>query len=938
MNPSFPIFDPPHALQGENVMVSSPGPAYAQAEVTTGPNNGGGSSEVPTEAAPIAPGSTGAGGGDERLGGGDALVVTGGSGGQTAVVKIPESQLVQASPLALAPPVTSGAVQDVPNNAGPIDVSSNVPAAPPASPLADTDTQITAPAANPPAASPAAANPGFLQSLSSALAVSTVNVVPLPAANAPAASQPETNVQPATNNQPAANVVNSPAQNPAANPPAGNPPAPTPLSVAGQQVQQQGSTLVVGGQSIAPGSTAAVAGHQVINNGNNVVVDGSSQAIQANTNPTPAPAALPAVGGQQIQQQGSNLVVAGQTIAPGSSGSVAGHSVVNNGNNVIVDGSSQAIQPAPTPVLVAGSTGSDDNAAGVAPAFQGEGGNTAAVPLPYVGGQQVQQQGSNLVVAGQTIAPGASASVNGHQVVNNGNKVVVDGSSQALPPAGITPAPEASPVITVGGTPYTADSSSNFIINGQTLNPSQPITVSGTPISILPGNTAVAVGSSTQAITIPTSNADANSPAQGQPPLTIDGSTYYPSGPSSVYVLPGGQTLTPGAQVTVGGTPVSLASDGSNAVVGSSTENLAPTITPPPGQPAITFGGSTFRPLGTSSAYIIGGQTLTPGAPPITVSGTPISLAANGATAVVGSSTENLQLPATSLPGLTFDGTTYQPTNVAGASSAYVVDGQTITPGAGPVTISGTPISLAANGATAVVGGITQDLGPSATPEPAITFDGSIIHPVTGAPSDYVIGGQTLAPGNVITVSGTPISLATNGASAIIGSSTQNLQMTEPPLTFGGSTYYPSSSAYIIDGQTITPGASVTISGTPVSLASNGASAVVGTSTEDLLPSLTSGAVLTVGGQTFTPKPSSFVLDGKTMTIGGSAIISGTPVVLEPSGTLMVGTSEIPLASAAGSLVGPSSKPLTGSAADGRKIPWTSLAMGFVGTGLLYIL
>ena len=262
---------------------------------------------------------------------------------------------------------------------------------------------------------------------------------------------------------------------------------------------------------------------------------------------------------------------------------------------------------------------------------------------------------------------------------------MVDGSSQVLPPAGTTPVPAASPAITIGGTPYTADSSGNFVINGQTLNPSNPITVSGTPISILPGNTAVAVGSSIEAIVTPPPNANnENSPAEGSPPLTIDGSTYYPTGPSSAYVLPGGQTLTPGVQVTVGGTPVSLASDGSMAVVGGSSENLAPTITPPPGKPVLTFDGTTYSPTGASSAYVIGGQTLIPGAGPITVSGTPISLAANGANAVVGSSTENLQPAITAQPGLTFDGTTYQPTSVPGASSAYIIDGQTITPRSGP--------------------------------------------------------------------------------------------------------------------------------------------------------------------------------------------------------------------------------------------------------------
>lgn len=913
INPSFPIFDPPHALEAETVLAPSTAPAQVQAEVTGGPSSNGG---LTSEQLPVL---TGAGG--LSSGGGDNLLVnvggdTGGGGGGDALIKVPASALVANSPLALAPPVPTATVQQPPpNSAAPVGGSNNAPAAIPASPLADslspqTPASANAPAANAPAAnapaanapvanapvanapapSPAAANQGFMQSLSAALAVSTVDVIPVEAANSPAANQPATN-QPASNpptanpplaNTPVQNVANSPAQNvpaanapianaPAANGPATNPPAaaaPVPLNVGGQQVQQQGSTLVVGGQSIAPGSAAAVAGHQVVNDGNNVVVDGSSQAIVPN--PTP-PAPLPSVGGQQIQQEGSNLVVAGQTIAPGSSGTVAGHSVVNDGNNVVVDGSSQAFQATPAPVLVAGSSGGSAVAGGVAPAFQGALPAAAAAPLPTVGGQPVQQQGSNLVVAGQTIAPGASVNVAGHQVANNGDAVVVDGSSQALSPAAITPAPVA-PAVTIGGTPYTADSAGNFVVNGQTLNSDNPITVSGTPVSILPGSSAIAIGSETQPISQPTSGPASPIVSVGGVPYTADGSGNF---------VIAGQTLNSSNPITVSGTPISILRGNSVLAVGSSTE---PIVTPPP--------------------------------------------AAN-----------NANSPAEGRPGLTIDGSTYYPT---GPSSAYVLPGgQTLTPGA-QITVSGTPISLASDGSAAVVGGITEGLAPTITPapgQPLLTVDGTTYRP-TGPLSAYVIDGQTLSPGSgPITVSGTAISLATNGASAVIGSSTQNLQMTQPPLVFGGSIYYPTgpSSNYIIDGQTITPGASTTISGTAISLASDGASAVVGTSTEDLMPSLTSGAVLTVGGESFAPNPSSFVLAGKTMTVGGSAIISGTPVILEPGGTLMVGTSDIPLATASGTLGGPTSSPFTGSAAE-RKVPWAGLTLGLIGTGLLYIL
>lgn len=56
----------------------------------------------------------------------------------------------------------------------------------------------------------------------------------------------------------------------------------------------------------------------------------------------------------------------------------------------------------------------------------------------------------------------------------------------------------------------------------------------------------------------------------------------------------GGQTLTPGGQVVVGGTTVSLDSDGDAAVVGGTTQtagHIAPSDAPITGAPTLTLGG-----------------------------------------------------------------------------------------------------------------------------------------------------------------------------------------------------------------------------------------------------------------------------------------------------------------------------------------------------------
>lgn len=51
-----------------------------------------------------------------------------------------------------------------------------------------------------------------------------------------------------------------------------------------------------------------------------------------------------------------------------------------------------------------------------------------------------------------------------------------------------------------------------------------------------------------------------------------------------------------------------------------------------------------------------------------------------------------------------------------------------------------------------------------------------------------------------------------------------------------------------------------------------------------------------VAGQTFAPNPSAFSIAGTIISAGGSAIaVAGTVISLQPSGTLMVGSSTIPL-------------------------------------------
>ena len=552
---------------------------------------------------------------------------------------------------------------------------------------------------------------------------------PVVAAASPAAASPAV----VNNNAPAA----SPAQ-PAASPAQQVPdPAASPVNMA--QLQ---SALAV--PSPAAQVAAAPAGSPAAGSPQNVA---APSALPAGVSPVAVASEVPAAGGSTGGSIGGaiNSAIGGPT--GGSNGGSPSGSTGGSNSNTGANSPAQAGSGSGSTPATGGNTGTGSNAAAKAPAFQGEGG--AALPAS-----------ANLNAAGVNVASAASPA----------------GAGAGVPAgAGTTPAPAPPAVINVGGSSITADSSSNFVVNSQTLNQNNPITVDNTPISILPGSSAVAIGLQTQQIAQP-------SPAPAAPVLTVGG-TPYTADTSSNFVI-NGQTLNPSNAITVSNTPISLLPGNTAAAVGSSTQALI-YATPPAnannanspaqGTPALTVDGTSYRPTGPSSAYVIAGQTLTPGAQ-ITVGNTPVSLASNGQVAVVGSSTQNLQPAATPAqgPALTFGGSTYQPT---GPSSAYVIGSQTITPGAGPITVSGTPISVASNGATAVIGSSTQNLGSAITPEPeAFTVGGQTI---TADASSLLVGGATMTVGQSTTISGTPVVLNPSG--------TIKIGTSEIPLPTGGA-------------------------------------------------------------------------------------------------------------------------------------------------------
>ena len=166
-------------------------------------------------------------------------------------------------------------------------------------------------------------------------------------------------------------------------------------------------------------------------------------------------------------------------------------------------------------------------------------------------------------------------------------------------------------------------------------------------------------------------------------------------------------------------------------------------------------------------------------------------------------------------------------------------------------------------------------------------------------PSGMVIGGSSLLPGgSAVTISNTPISLGSSGI-LVVGSSTILLPtQSDPPstpfaakaLTVAGQTFTPNPSAFSIAGTTLSADSpAVTVSGTVVSLGPSGA-LVIGSSTINVLPTYT------IAGQTFTLISSAVAIAGETISAGGPAVtIDGTIIRVQPSGTLIVGSSTIPL-------------------------------------------
>lgn len=105
--------------------------------------------------------------------------------------------------------------------------------------------------------------------------------------------------------------------------------------------------------------------------------------------------------------------------------------------------------------------------------------------------------------------------------------------------------------------------------------------------------------------------------------------------------------------------------------------------------------------------------------------------------------------------------------------------------------------------------------------------------------ANLVDAGQTVAPGGIITVSSSPISITAGAALAVVGSITQSLvnaAVTQKLfLTFAGPTYTAGdSSDFAIAGQTLTKGGVIKVRGTQSSMGQAGTDVVDGTKIQEI--------------------------------------------------------------------------------------------------------
>ena len=222
------------------------------------------------------------------------------------------------------------------------------------------------------------------------------------------------------------------------------------------------------------------------------------------------------------------------------------------------------------------------------------------------------------------------------------------------------------------------------------------------------------------------------------------------------------------------------------------------------------------------------------------------------------------------------------------------IAGTILTPGAPPITVSGTPIHLGTS--AFVVGTSTVPLAPGIRSQMITTIGGQAI---TAGPSALVIADNALSPGAPgATIDGTILSLNSAGQ-FVVGSQTIPLGSKVPgtiTTNIAGQVITAAPNAIAVAGTTLTPGApAVTLDGTLLSLDTD-SELIVGSKTVPLESASPSSIVTTIGGQVITAAPNRIAIGGTALAPGAPGVtVGGTLVSLNTAGQLIVGSKTIAL-------------------------------------------
>ncbi|MCJ1457092.1 hypothetical protein MMC28_007458 [Mycoblastus sanguinarius] len=299
----------------------------------------------------------------------------------------------------------------------------------------------------------------------------------------------------------------------------------------------------------------------------------------------------------------------------------------------------------------------------------------------------------------------------------------------------------------------------------------------------------------------------------------------------------------------------------------------------------LTIDGSNVLSM-NPSGVLFEGNTFSAGGPALTIAGSVFTLVppvGNGDTIFSDESSD----PADNLPAA-LDPLILTGQTLVSNPSGVVIDGSTQLPGGNAFTISNTPISL--NPSRTLVFGSS-----SITPPPqSIFIIGS--QTFTAKPTGFPVQVARISPGAPAqTIEGTVISLGLSGALAI-GSSTFALAANSAFMV-AGQVITPNPSAFSIAGTIVSAGGpAITVDGTVVRLGRSGA-LFIGSSIFTIPPPAPPvNDPLVIAGQTITPSASAFSIAGTTISAGGPPVtINGTIVSLQPSGSLIVGSSTLAL-------------------------------------------